>query len=374
MRVNWRLTISRVCISAAFFSSLPGWSEESRLVPGGAGTGEVLATTTRSGYLSRHLEVLSADGYNHFRYVDSGPGTTTTRDLFYKLSTTLRIKIVGEGTTYLQVRGESGRSFASSYDYTGIGMHIRYWSFNLKSLFLGQRIGRQWEAQVGGLEYDRGAGTEATYADNDGWLEGYRVRYSPPPHKILPTMVSVTVGYAGDFRQPNVFARLPRLGDENYIQILASKTFGKNRSVSAEFDSLRAIRYTREAVHWQKLRLVIVDELNAETMIRITDGASFGWSGSLFKSVDHNGRVRLGFFMSDMPQAIFLRGQETIFFNGDSYVLGQRLGPTLRVIPVKDLELSLFGGVRTDHTTGPQYRGQIAVCYHFAGLLNRMLH
>ena len=66
--------------------------------------------------LSRRLQFLSVDGYNQYRYADTGPGKVGTRDPLYKLSTVLRIKLVGEDRTYIQARGESGRSFTSSYD------------------------------------------------------------------------------------------------------------------------------------------------------------------------------------------------------------------------------------------------------------------
>src|SRR5262249_48123066 len=155
------------------------------------------------------------------RYVDTDPGKVTLRDEFYKISTRVQVNLLGEGTTYLQARGESGRAFNASYDFTGLGLHDRFWSFNLKSLYLGQKIGRHLEAQAGGIEYDWGAGTEATYSDNDGWLEGYRLRYTGSG-RWLPGKVSVTVGFVGDFLQPNAFARLRRMGDENYVQLLAT--------------------------------------------------------------------------------------------------------------------------------------------------------
>jgi hypothetical protein len=322
--------------------------------------------------LSQHLQFLSVDGYNQYRYMDSKPGDVTARDDYYKLSTVGRLTLLGEGVTYIQFRAESGRSFTSSCDYTGIGMHPGYWSFNLKSLFVGQKIGHHLEAQAGGLEYDRGAGTEATYADNDGWLEGYRLAYTSNA-RWVPDVLSATVGYAGDFKQPNFFARLPGMEDENYIQILARKAFGQNRDVSAEFDSLQSIRYTREAAHLQKLPLVVVDELVAETITRTSDDATFGWSGSVFKTLDRKGRVRLGAFISDMPEGIFLKGKNTIFLNGDFYVLGQRTGPNVRIIPLKNFEVTLQGSARTDNTPSTRYRGQVTVCYHFASLLNRGL-
>jgi len=324
--------------------------------------------------LSHHLEFLAMDGINQFRYVDNNPGDVTTRDDYYKLSTTVRVKLIGEGTTYLQARGESGRSFTASYDYTGIGLHDGYWSFNVKSLFIGQKIGSHWEAQAGGIEYDRGAGTEATYADNDAWLEGYRLRYAPPAFsKAMPDLISATIGYVGDFKQPNAFARLPHMGDENYIQILGRKQFGATRDLSAEFDSLQSVRYTREALHLQQLPLVAVDELIGETLTRASDNASFGWSGSLFRTLDRKKRVRVGGFISDMPKGIFLKDNETIFMNGDSYVLGERIGPTLRLIPVKNFEVALFGSSRLDSSSTPRYRGQMTVTYHFADLFNRGL-
>jgi hypothetical protein len=142
-----------------------------------------------TGFMLRRVQFLSADSVSHFRYVDTAPGQVSARDLYYKFSTRVQFNLAGDGSTYLQARGESGRSFAASYDYTGLGKHDAYWSFNLKSLYLGQKIGKHFEAQAGGVEFDRGAGTEATYADNDGWLEGYRLIYAPK-HPNFPDKVS----------------------------------------------------------------------------------------------------------------------------------------------------------------------------------------
>lgn len=325
-------------------------------------------------FLSHHVKFLSTDGFTRYRYVDKGQGKVTDSDLQYKLSARVQVNLVGEGLTYVQARGESGRSFASSWDYTGVGRNDRYWSFNLKSLYLGQRAGKHLELQAGGIEYDWGAGSEATYADNDAWLEGYRLRYAGAGGGWLPNKVALTIGYAGDFSQPNVFARLHRMGDENYIQFLASKKFGKTREASAEFDSIQGVRYTREAVRLQKLPWVVIDGLSLEAISRLSDTARFGWSGSLWKSLDRKGRLRPGVFYSDIPSAIFRKDGATIFFNGDSYVPGKRIGPTFRVVPFENFEVTLFGSDRLDRTPGTRYRGQIQVRYQFASLLNRAFH
>jgi len=330
------------------------------------------AVVAEASYFARHLQFLSAEAGGRFRYVDKGIGKVTDRDVQYKISTRVRVNLIGDGVTYVQARGESGRSFTSSYDYTNLGLNRGYWSFNMKSLFIGQRLGSHIEADAGGVEYNWGAGTEATYADNDGWLEGYRLRYTGKV-RWLPDEISSTIGYAGDFSQPNFISRINRMTDENYIQILAAKQLSKNLFTSAEFDSIQGIRYSREALHWQRLPLVLVDELSVEAIPRASDNPTFGWSGSLFRTPAPTRWMRLGVFYSDMPSFIFLKGKTTIFCNGDSYALGKRIGPTLRVIPFGNFEVNLMGSSRLDNTPGMRYRGQIAIRYQFANLLNRGL-
>jgi hypothetical protein len=325
------------------------------------------------GFLLRRIQFLSADGISHFRYMDSGPGKVTARDDYYKISTRVQINLRADGNTYLQARGESGRAFNASYDYTGIGMHDHYWSYNLKSLFLGQKIGKHLEAQVGGIEFDRGAGSEATYADNDAWLEGYRLSYSGLRNKSLPDKVSVTVGYVGDFLQPNFFARASRMGEENYVQVLAQKKLGENRDLSAEYTSLQAIRYARQAFRWQKMPVPVVKDLSLEAITRASDDPTFGWYGSLGRTLPVKLPIRTGVFYSDMPKSMFLQGTSQVFLNGDRYVPGKRLGPTVSVTPFRNFEVSLWGGKRLDNTAGTRYRGEIAVRYQMASLLNRLM-
>jgi len=334
--------------------------------------GKVHSARNDFNFLRRHIQFVSADSITHFRYMDAAPGKVTARDQYYKISTRLQINLAGDGSTYLQARGESGRAFNASYDYTGMGLHERYWSYNLKSLYLGQKLGKHLEAQAGGIDFDRGAGTEATYADNDGWLEGYRLLYTAAGHE-MPEKISVTVGYVGDFLQPNFFARASRLGEENYIQVLAQKKLGANRDFSAEYTSLRAIRYARQAFRWQKLPNHVVQDFSVEAITRATDDPTFGWYSSLGRSLPGKLPLRAGVFYSDMPKSMFLKGESQIFWNGDRYVPGKRIGPTLSVTPLQNFEVSLWGGKRLDHTSGTRYRGEIAVRYQLTSLLNRVV-
>lgn len=79
-------------------------------------------------------------------------------------------------------------------------------------------------------------------------------------------------------------------------------------------------------------------------------------------------------FYSDVPKGMFQNGQSQVLLNGDCYALGKRVGPTLRVTPFKNFELSLFGSSRVDNTPGMRYRGQVAVRYQVSDLLNRAIH
>ncbi len=323
-----------------------------------------------SNLLTRHIQFLTADSISHFRYMDSAPGDVTARDMYYKVSTRVRINLLDDGSTYVQARGESGRSFNASYDYSGFGMHMGEWSYNLKDLYLGQEIGKHFEAQAGGVEFDRGAGTEATSADNDGWLEGYRLIYKAQGHRAWPDKISATVGYVGDFAQPNAFARLHRMGDENYVQVLAQKGFGANREASAEFNSIQSVRYTREALRWQKLPIPVVQGMQLEALTRLTDNATFGWSGNLYR--DMNSKLRVGAFYSDIPKGMFQKGTTQIFLNGDRFALGKRVGPLVTFTPFRNFDVSWFGSKRVDNTPGTRYRTELAFRYQLASLLNRI--
>ncbi len=148
------------------------------------------------------------------------------------------------------------------------------------------------------------------------------------------------------------------MGDENYIQIAAQKRLGKDRDLSAEFSSIQSIRYRREALRWQKLPVPVVQGLQIEALTRAPDNPTFGWSSNLYRDLDRKSRVRAGVFFSDTPKGMFQNGTSQILLNGDCYALGKRMGPTLRVTPFKNFEVSLFGSSRLDNTPGMRYRGR----------------
>jgi len=329
--------------------------------------------STPGSFLSRHVKFQALDGALRYLYADSAPHKVTSRALQYKISTRLQINLDNHGNSYFQARTETGTAYTLSWNSTGIGLNPAADRINAKTFLYGQRFARNWEVQVGGLEYDWGSGTEATYSDNDGYLEGYRVRYANTQVKWLPEKFSLTAGYVGDFAQLNVFSRFHRLGDNNYWQALVEKKLGEHGDASAEFDSLQAIRYTREALHWQKLHAYAFDDVQIEALTRASNDASFGGSLILTKSFDAPRRWKLGAQYVDLPRKMFVNGASQVLLNADMYGLGRHFGPVLRVAPVKNFELTVIGFHRLDNTPGVRNRAYVGIRYQFAGLANHAL-
>ena len=296
------------------------------------------------------------------------------RDLQLKSSLKLDIDL-WKKRTVIKLRAETGPTFISSWSYTGVGMQKRALSLNVKSIYLSQRIGDRLTAQAGSLEFDRGAGSEATYADNDGWMEGYRLAVRGWKSSTWrPDRMGVTVGYIGDFKMPNAFARLHRMSEPNYVQVIAGKLVGDRREVSAEFDSIQGIRYFRPALRWGRGLTPVVDEAVVEAMIRGDEGAQAGGAVTVNRKLFQSNRCSAYATFSDMPAELLRKSSQDILLNGDSMALGRRIGGGLRFVPVANLELSVFGSRRLETTNlAPRWRGQFAVRYQLGDVINRVL-
>ena len=183
--------------------------------------------------------------------MDREGGGVTDRGLQYHLRTIARFDITNGGGTFLTIRAETGKGFDNSWNNTGAGLGSGQWIFNVKTLTLHQQIGSQLEVQVGGIEFDPGAGTDSVYAAGDGAMTGYRLLLKKRS-AWQPDKFSLTGGYVGDFATPNMFARF-RMGQVNYVQLLAQQEINKNVAGSAEFDSIRDVAFSRLAIHCRKL-------------------------------------------------------------------------------------------------------------------------
>jgi hypothetical protein len=327
-------------------------------------------------FLSEHFHFQALDAMLHYRYADKGVNKVTSRDLWDKISVRAQVNLDTRGNSYFAARAETGTAYQLSYNYTGLGLHNALWRFNIKTFYYGQKFARDFEAQAGALELDWGLGTEATYSDNDGYFEGYRLRYTPGSAGSsvwMPDKLDVTAGYLGDFTNLNAFSRMYRLGQNNYWQVLAQKKLTERVEASASYESLQSVRYERDAVHIRKVPAYIVDDVLLENIVRANDNPSFGWSATLNKNLDPSGRFRLGAFYVDMPQYILSLDGKVILYNGDAFGTGEHIGPVFSWLAFKDCDFTAAGWARVGNTSGIRYRGNLQIRYHFAGLFNRAL-
>ncbi len=335
------------------------------------------APAPAAGFWKQHLQFLTLDLGTRYRYIDTREGRVTSRDQQYKISSKLQINFVPEGRTYIQMRGETGSRFNSSWSNTGMGLNDKQWVFNMKSFYFGQKLGKHFEAQAGGLEFDRGVATEASAPDNDGFLTGYRGMVSTAGKGWLPNKVVVTVGFVGDLGIVNVYNRLyHRMDEANYAQVLVQKAFNKKHEASAEYNTIEGIDYVRGAYRWKKVPARVFDELQLEVLSRATENATFGWSTTLGKSVGHKNPWKFALTYSDIPKQMFNNFGAQVLENGDWVSLGKRMGGNLTFAPIptaKDFNLNLHASRRMDASTnGPRWRAQVVASYKLAGLANKL--
>ena len=145
-----------------------------------------------------------------------------------------RFKPLRDDRLALDVGAFSGNSFISSWNNTGIGTGDQAFKLSVKQLYASVQPWREVEAQVGSLYAIRGETTEITNYDNDVYLTGERVTVRAPRHLIVDA-ITFTRAYVGDFATPNVFPRLHRLSEANFLQVLAQKNMGAHASLSGEW-------------------------------------------------------------------------------------------------------------------------------------------
>jgi hypothetical protein len=316
------------------------------------------------------FDIPQADLMSRYRYIDNSGGAVTADDLQYRF--TGRVKIgVPQWGTFLGARIETGSLYSSSWSNTGIGRGDSEGTLNVKTFFLAQRLGHHGEFDIGAMDMDNGAGTEATYSDADGYVEGYRLRFTGLKGRYAPSRVSATWGFVGDFTTLNVFARLHRLTDSNYLQLLAERSFNGATNTSFEFDRLAGINLLRAAVKTALPKSWLVNDLQLETTARLNNGETAGWAVHLTRTKNRLGRFNPGIFYSHLPLGVFRKGTTQALLNGDIYSTGKRVGFTTKYAVTKEFELSTLITRRLDTDPGPRWRAQIAARYQLAPLLHQ---
>jgi hypothetical protein len=276
--------------------------------------------------------------------------------------------------TYFGSRVETGSSFGSGWSNTGIGRSQSEWTLNAKTFFAGQHLGERADFELGAMDFEQGAGSEATYADFDAYTEGYRFRLHDIAGRFAPSKITATLGFVGDFNTVNSFARMHRLGDINYFQLLAEKKFTERVLASAEYDRLRGINLLRAATKLTLPATWWINDAQVETVIRTNDGASAGWAIQMVKSKNRFRRFNPGMYYSDLPADVYRVGTAQALLNGDVYGTGKRVGVTAKYQVTKAFDVSTLVTRSVDTDTNFRWRAQVVARYQLAPLLNVMTH
>jgi hypothetical protein len=292
----------------------------------------------------------------------------TSDDLQYRFIGRFRLN-VHKTRTYFGSRVETGSSFGSGWSNTGIGRSQSEWTLNAKTFFVGQHLGKGAEVEVGAMDFEQGAGSEATYADFDAYTEGYRFRVHDLGGRFAPSKITATVGFVGDFNTVNSFARLHRLGEVNYFQFLAEKKLSNAVLTSAEYDRLRGIDLFRAATKLTLPAAWWINDAQVETVARMNDGATAGWAIQLIKSKNRLGSFNPGIYYSHLPTGVYRVGTGQALLNGDVYGIGKRIGLTTKYQVTKAFDVSTLVTRNLDNSSGFRWRAQVVARYQLAPLL-----
>jgi hypothetical protein len=313
-----------------------------------AATSLLQAAEQKQDFLNTHIRVVALEGAMRYAYTDTAPGHVTRRQLEYRGTTTLRLQLQRSGATYLQARAQTG-SFQSAFDATAIGLSRQRSAFNVKSLYVGQKIASDFELEAGGIEFEYGAGTEATYAANSGWMNGFRFRYNSHGGFWRSTKFSITTGYVGDFLKPNFFSRVARMGDLNYIQALAQKPITDIIEASIEYDSIDGVGLSRQALLWKQIPARIFDEAQLESNVRATDYVQAAWAATAKKHFFPRIKAQAGLRYTDIPRDYFVnRDGRVVLLNSSEIGLGKRGSLLASAKPTSRLEAGMLVSRRLD--------------------------
>ena len=221
------------------------------------------------------------------------------------------------------------------------------WSFYVRRLYLDVEPIAGIEAQYGSLDINRGAASEITTYDNDGYIDGARILFKRPKNLFF-TEASVTYAYFGDLYTPNFFARGERLAHSNYHQFLVRKQIGKRLNTSFDYTWQDAANTLREAAEVRvpesrvvdSVRLEVYERLNQISFRGVQDfvpGAKGYAITGVKRKIFHRVDLEAGYAHIDQHQAVLTQSESaatlTMGVNGDSYGMGTRyfIHPSIRL-------------------------------------------
>ena len=227
------------------------------------------------------------------------------------------------------------------------------WSFYVRRLYLDIEPVKGVQAQYGSLDINRGAASEITTYDNDGYISGERLLIKRPKNLFFDE-ASVTYAYIGDLYTPNFFARGDRLAHSNYHQFLLRKKIAKRVDSSFDYTWQTGTNTLREATIVRLNETRIFDSIRLEAYQRVNlknfPGLPFalpvspgnGFAVSVAKKVNRHLSIDAG--MADIDYGVGILTGDVYSYDlglalsGDSYGVGKRyfLRPTIKLASYLD--------------------------------------
>ena len=250
--------------------------------------------------LGRWFELQNATLNLRYRYIDTSAGAVTTHQLQHRESFGARVKLDESAKYTINFGLFTGVRFTSGWDNTGWGINNAQKNLAFRTMYFAAIPIAGVDAQYGGLYIIRGASTEITTYDEDGYVVGQRVRVKRPKQFYLDE-ISITVGYlAPDAREIPISKRTKYLNDTpNYRHFLGEKKLGKRARISTDFTYAPGANTWREAVNLKTPELRVVDTVIFESYQRINRTGDHGFALTLDRAVNSKVSVNWGYASID---------------------------------------------------------------------------
>ena len=240
----------------------------------------------------------------------------------------------------------------ANYPGQNVGARSGGWSLYFRRLYLDAAPIKQIEFEYGGLDIDRGASSEITSYDDDGYIVGERLLLHDPRHLFF-NEICFTYAYLGDIYQPNFFTRVDRLAQGNYRQALLRKTLFKRVDGSVDYTITRQTETTREGAFVKIPEVKLLDAFRIEAYQRLSNATinnfqftrANGWAITGFKKF-HKLDLQGGYAALDWIYDVYTDNKVAAILgyslNGDGYNTGRHYfaRPTYHL--TKDLTASMF--------------------------------
>jgi hypothetical protein len=243
--------------------------------PGDEKTASQASPDKLSARLSRWLDFSKVMLATRYMYVENTAGTVNVNTVQHRQDMFGRFKFDAAGHYSLNFGLQSGRRFTAGWNETGIGVKRGNLNLYLKHLYLSAQPVKGLELQSGGFDFLRGAATEITTYNNDGFLTGQRAIVRRP-RELFFDEIAYTAGFFGDLTTPNLNRRYHRLKHVNYHQFIVSKNFGERAQASADYTFVGGADILRQAVKLNTPELRVVDSLRLELYERLDGNVEGG--------------------------------------------------------------------------------------------------